>query len=237
MSIILCPDCSSNVSDTAIDCPVCGCNIQAVKKRKSTKNKFIFILVVGIIIWAVLDSNQNSESINNSSYTNEYTLEGENVETTIEEEVIKDSDSEVEFLNIQSQNLNVKKATEELFKQYAPKIEKSNDALIDTKIILTGDLNYDGQDDALVWFLLTPASGGNMIVDTQMAIYLNCGSGMEVVAGYNPVKTFRLVDIMENIIHLVESEYAEDDLPNKPSIENDRYYKLIGNKLVETRMQ
>tara|TARA_R110002051_G_C8663577_1_gene489358 strand:+ start:118 stop:684 length:567 start_codon:yes stop_codon:yes gene_type:complete len=132
--------------------------------------------------------------------------------------------------------IDVERETKKLFDQYAPKIEKTNSAIISNSEILIGDLNDDGLDDSLVYFVLTPAEGGNMLVGQEMAIYLNNGESMKVVAGYNPQNLFRPASIENNKIHIIEYEYAEDDYPNRPSIEVHKYFVLNGNKLLETKI-
>ncbi|MCX2678735.1 hypothetical protein OOZ15_02165 [Galbibacter sp. EGI 63066] len=133
-----------------------------------------------------------------------------------------------------TQTIDVKKETQKLFDSYAPEIEKSNGYVIDNSKLLIGDLNDDGHEDALVFFVLTPVGGGNMIMGTQMAVYLNRGDKMEVVAGYDPQKIFKPIEIMNNEIHLIEYEYANEDAPNRPSIENHKCLILNGNKLMES---
>jgi hypothetical protein len=43
-----------------------------------------------------------------------------------------------------------------LFNQYKPKIEHSNNAIVDSPEIFVGDINGDSLDDCLVYFVLTP---------------------------------------------------------------------------------
>lgn len=73
-------------------------------------------------------------------------------------------------------------ATEALrqFKAYQPKIEAAEYATVQPPTTVVGDLNGDGRPDCLVFFILTPKTGGNAIVGRATAVYLNTGKGMKV---------------------------------------------------------
>jgi len=71
-----------------------------------------------------------------------------------------------------------------LFNQYKPTIEKKNNALVDEPKLIVGDINGDGKDDCIVYFVMTSKDGGNMIVGSEAAIYLNTGTGMKVVGSF-----------------------------------------------------
>lgn len=132
--------------------------------------------------------------------------------------------------------IDVKKETQKLFDKYSSEIEKSKGAVIANSEFIIGDLNDDGLEDAIAFFILTPAEGGNMIIGQEMIVYLNEGDKMKVVARYNPEKTFRPIEIKNNKIHIIEYEYAADDFPNRPSIEKHNYLILNGNKLTLSRV-
>jgi hypothetical protein len=186
----------------------------------------IFLLISTILLIA---------SCNNTSKKETELLKKENELLKKEIELNKHEKETIKSDVKPNKKIDVKKETQKLFDIYSLKIEKSNGARFEKREIMTGDLNDDGLEDSLVFFILTPEEGGNMIVGIEMAVYLNKGNRMEVVTSYNPEKTFKPIEIKNNKIHLIEYEYAEDDYPNYPSIENHKYLILRDNKLISSR--
>ncbi len=89
-------------------------------------------------------------------------------------------------VSLHAQNATAAEALR-LFNQYKPTIEASNDARVDDPQVLTGDLNADGVADAIVFFAMTPADGGNAIVGRDAAVYLRGPSGLKVVGSFPAV--------------------------------------------------
>jgi hypothetical protein len=120
------------------------------------------------------------------------------------------------------------------FEAYSPKIVNSKDAAIGASEAFTGDLNSDGMTDAVVFFVLTPKEGGNMVLGQGLAVYINQGNDMKVVAGFEPDYSFRVEGINEGKLHIVRLDYAENNQLNRPSFETHKYFILNGRKLQES---
>jgi len=92
-----------------------------------------------------------------------------------------------------------------LFNRYVPVIEKKNNALVDTPTAITGDINGDQKEDCIIFFVLTPKEGGNLIMDRQAAIYLNTGSGMKVAGAFPSLDFCYWIDhIKDQVIYAQE---------------------------------
>ncbi|WP_067139002.1 hypothetical protein [Oceanivirga salmonicida] len=200
---------------TITGCPKCDLTNESINSLKNRKPHSKFKIVENELI-----SEQGGSIPINSMKSNEWAI--------VNYRKIKEIKSIKE--------LDIIKETQKLFDQYAPKIKKINDAEIGSTEIFVGDLNNDGLDDAIVFFVLNPAGGGNLIVSTEMAVYLNKGNKMKVVAGYSPKTIFSPTEIKNNKIHIIEYEYAEGDNYHFPSIEKHKYLILKGNKLIETNI-
>ncbi len=74
-----------------------------------------------------------------------------------------------------------------LFNQHKPSIEAANNAAVDEPQILTGDLNGDARLDAVVFFVMTPADGGNAIVNREAAVYLSGPKSLKVAGDFPKV--------------------------------------------------
>lgn len=144
--------------------------------------------------------------------------------------------SNASFAKKPIKKFDVKKETQKLFDRNAPKLEKSRGAIIGNSEFFVGDLNDDGLDDALVFIILNPAEGGNMVVGREMIIYINKGKKMTAFTTYDSDKIFRPVEIKKNKIHLIEYEYTKGDSLSNPSIEKHKYLILNGKKLTESRV-
>ncbi len=72
-----------------------------------------------------------------------------------------------------------------LFNAYVPKIEKTNPGqIVDGVQAVSGDIDGDGLDDAIVSFVLLEKAGGNAVVGGGKAIYLQKHGGMKVVGQF-----------------------------------------------------
>ena len=50
---------------------------------------------------------------------------------------------------------------------------------------ITGDLDGDGREDCVIFFVMTSRTGGNAIVGRDAAIYINKGEKMKVIGSFN----------------------------------------------------
>lgn len=130
--------------------------------------------------------------------------------------------------------IDAKKIALRKFDEYSPKIEASKDAAIGNSEAYSGDLNHDGLEDVIVFFVLVPKEGGNALMGQGFAVYVNQRDDMKVVAGFEPDYIFRVEGINNNKIHIIRQDYAENDDPGRPSIETHKYLILNGNKLQES---
>ncbi|MEO8516696.1 MAG: hypothetical protein ABI426_08130 [Flavobacterium sp.] len=124
------------------------------------------------------------------------------------------------------------KIADQKFNDYAPKIQKSKGGIIANQEIFVGDLNNDDLNDAVIWFSVSP-EGGNATLCQGLSVYINTGNDMKVIAGYEPEYLFNVIKISNNKIKITKLEYADDDAPGWPSIENVKYLMLNGNHLIE----
>ena len=68
-----------------------------------------------------------------------------------------------------------------LFKAFIPKIEASNpEETIQMGNAIAGDLNGDGKQDVIISFVGTPKEGGNAVLSSGHAVYLQKNAKMRV---------------------------------------------------------
>lgn len=124
------------------------------------------------------------------------------------------------------------KIAEKKFSKYAPNIESEGKNITYSKTF-NGDLNNDGLDEIVIYFVCTPKSGGNMIVGREAAIYLNMGSTVKAITALNPEYPFHIQSIKENRLIVVEEVFDENDSPGFPSKGKLHYFILNGETLQE----
>jgi len=56
---------------------------------------------------------------------------------------------------------------------------------VDEPKAITGDLNGDGKDDCIIFFVMTSKDRGNAIVWSDAAIYINKRDKMKVTGSFN----------------------------------------------------
>lgn len=188
-----------------------------MKKSNYFKIAFLFIILIFI------------SSCNNAQKEKELELKERELELKERELNLKADANPKPNIKI-----NPKKIAERKFLNYAHKIEESKGAVIANSEVFVGDINYDDLDDAVVWFALTPAGGGNMLIGEGMSVYINVGNDMKVISGFEPDYMFKVIKISNNRIKITKQEYSKDDLPGWPSIETVKYLMLSGNHIMES---
>lgn len=108
------------------------------------------------------------------------------------------------FIGIGQMKYDPKKEALRLFNEYKPKIEETNDAIVDDPKIFVGDLNEDGLPDCVIAFAMTPKNGGNGIVGSDNVIYLNTGKGMKVTGAFPHFRRCYFIDSIEKGVIYIE---------------------------------
>lgn len=193
---------------------------QKVKKR-SSKN---YIFIIGLIFLV---------SLSTLGYKF-WSSSKKETPLTVQTPTVTNQPSIDNQANSQSGSIDAKGIALRKFDEYSPKIEASKDAAIGSSEAYTGDLNHDGLEDVIVFFVLSPKEGGNALMGQGIAVYVNEGTDMKVIAGFEPDYIFRVEGINNNKIHIVRLDYAENDNPGWPSIETHKYLILNGNRLQES---
>lgn len=91
-------------------------------------------------------------------------------------------------------NYDPAKESLKLFNKYKPRIEKTNNAIVDEPKVFVSDLNGDGLPDCVVAFVMTSKNGGNIMVGSENVIYLNTGKGMKVAGSFPHFKYCYFID-------------------------------------------
>jgi len=93
------------------------------------------------------------------------------------------------------------------FNKYKHIIEKKNRSIVENPKIAVGDIDGDGKDDCIISFIMTSKDGGNAIIGTGAAIYLNTGTDMKVVGAFPHFKFCFYPDHIRNqVIYAKEYE-------------------------------
>lgn len=104
-----------------------------------------------------------------------------------------------------AQNFSPSKEALRLFLKYKPTIERTNHAVVDEPVIVPGDINGDSLQDCIIFFIMTPADGGNAIIGRQAAIYINTGKKMKVTGAFPSLGFCYVVDrIFHQVIYVKE---------------------------------
>ena len=133
---------------------------------------------------------------------------------------------------VAQQSYNPAAAATALFQAYQSTIEQKERALVQPPTAVTGDLNGDGLEDCILYFVLTPKEGGNAIVGRQAAVYLNTGRGMKVDGAFPKLKYCFVVDrIAGGTVYVDRYECAP---PYNTRIGTYRYH-WVAQKLVAVK--
>ena len=109
-----------------------------------------------------------------------------------------------------------------MFNKYKATIEKTNGGIVDEPKVITGDINGDNLEDCIIYFVMTPKEGGNLIIDEEAAIYLNTGKNMKVVGAFPKFDFCYSVDRIRN--HIIYLKEYKCEPP---------YNEIIGERQVE----
>lgn len=109
----------------------------------------------------------------------------------------------------------------------------------DARKVLYGDIDGDGDEDAVAQFTVEGMGGGNNY-SFELAVFKNDGGKLtavtDEVVGGKLNRNVELKRIEKGVIYLDTKEYAEDDGACCPSIEGKTSYVLQGKKLVEKKL-
>jgi hypothetical protein len=95
--------------------------------------------------------------------------------------------------------------------------------------MITGDLNGDKRIDCIIFFVMTPKDGGNVIIGRDAAIYINQGNKRKVIGNFNLDICYAVEKIKDKIIYVNEYECA----PPYDIFAKKRKYLLSGNKVAK----
>ena len=136
----------------------------------------------------------------------------------------------VPYMSLAQQHFSPKEVSLKLFNKYKLVIEKKHEAIVDTPNAITGDINGDGKEDCIVSFVMTSQSGGNALIGSGSAIYLNTGVNMKVAGAFPTFNfCFNLDRIHDQVIYGKEYECT----PPYNNIIRDRKFKYVGGKIKE----
>lgn len=127
-----------------------------------------------------------------------------------------------------AQTVEPEAEAQRLFEKYRPTIEKKNGAVVQPPTAVTGDINGDGLKDCLLHFVLTPKEGGNLIVDSQTAVYLNTGTGMKVAGAFPRVNFCYVPQRIEKGIIYADEYVCAPPYNEKKGVRKFRY---VNNKI------
>ena len=102
--------------------------------------------------------------------------------------------------------------------------------------IVYGDIDGDGNDDAVIQFTIEGVAGGNNY-SFYLAVFRNVNGKFESITdefiGGKGIRDVDLQAVRNGKIYVSTKEYSEDDAACCPSIKGKTSYVLSGNKLVE----
>jgi len=105
--------------------------------------------------------------------------------------------------------------------------------------VLYGDIDGDGDEDAVAQFTVEGMGGGNNY-SFELAVFKNDGGKLtaitDEVVGGKLNRNVELKRIEKGVIYLDTKEYAEDDGACCPSIEGKTSYIVQGKKLIEKKL-
>jgi hypothetical protein len=121
-------------------------------------------------------------------------------------------------------------AKKDFLKNELPKLKNSNKDIggIDVLEGYVGDLTNDKLDDIVVFYSLT-AKGGNVDINSGLAVYQNKDNKLLLVENIIPNYMFSVKKIFNNRIYIEKIEYAENDGRCCPSLKSEVQLK-VNNK-------
>ncbi len=111
----------------------------------------------------------------------------------------------------QNSNLDLESEALRLFTRKVPSIAGAMHAAIARRETFCGDINGDGREDVLVYFVLVPDDGGTAIVGRGLAICLQRKGAMELAGLFQPDYPFVIEKIEGQHIHIAKLNWTPQD--------------------------
>lgn len=116
------------------------------------------------------------------------------------------------------------------FNEIKKTFEKGDETLGSTDVKI-GDINGDGLDDALVYYVIAPKDG-NITLRTGVVIYINDKEKLNLLLQYDFPYVAYVDKIKDNLLYCVRTEFRPTDPACCPSIKKPFKMKLKDDKLV-----
>ncbi len=115
----------------------------------------------------------------------------------------------------------------ELFEEYKPEIESSEDLKVKYRTVHIGHLNDDQGLDAVIEFGLGPDKG-NKAVERRIAVYMQQAAGLRSVAGIEP-------DFCPKVDGIQDGSLVVHDMGScvQPSMKTSYRYRWNGEEMVK----
>jgi len=123
-----------------------------------------------------------------------------------------------------------KKEVQRKFNEIKYTFEKEDETIGSTEIKF-GDLNNDGKDEALVYYVIVP-KGGNITLRTGVVIYKSENDKLNQLLQYDFPYMAYVDKIKDNLLYCVRTEFRHTDPACCPSIKKPFKMKLENDKLV-----
>lgn len=231
---VYCRNCGSpvtvqeiNVSSPAENQSVGESNFPRPYNAPAKRNKtlvVVLIVFIGILVLSFTIGFIVSLSSDSESYTPEATTDT-NSETT-EMQNQQESGNET-FVPTRSD-------VKELFLTVTDELE-TNEASVDKDNlnIEIGDIDQDGDNDALLQYNYASADGGNAALNGGLLVFINDGSQLSAEGSFTG-ESIKLDYIdSDGNIHCTHYEYADDDPRCCPSIETTETYSFKNGDLIK----
>ena len=123
-----------------------------------------------------------------------------------------------------------KKDVQRKFNEIKYKFDKEDETIGSTDFKF-GDLNNDGKDEALVYYVIVP-KGGNITLRTGVVVYTRENDKLNELLQYDFPYTAYVDKIKDNLLYCVRTEFRHTDPACCPSIKKPFKMKLENDKLV-----
>ena len=123
-----------------------------------------------------------------------------------------------------------KKDVQRKFNEIKMSFDKKDETLGNNEIFI-GDMNGDGINDALVYYVIVP-KGGNITLKSGVVVYLADSVKLNQLLQYDFPYTAYVDKIKDNLIYCIRTEFRPTDPACCPSVKKPFKMKLEDNKLV-----